>query len=79
MEVFSQISTSLIKKHQAKLEKADLIILDGNPPIETMRTVLDMAANFGKPGMYNLLDKEILYCIYYICIYGIYYIPRKLE
>ncbi|XP_033232223.1 pseudouridine-metabolizing bifunctional protein C1861.05 isoform X3 [Belonocnema kinseyi] len=56
MEIFSEISSSLIKKHHSKLQEADLIVLDGNPPIETMRTVLDIAENYRKTVWYEPTD-----------------------
>ena len=52
MNIFSEINCSLIKNHQSVLEAADLIIIDGNPPTETIRMVLNIAANFDKPGIF---------------------------
>lgn len=51
MDAFSEINVPLVKKNYSVLEKADLIVLDGNPPIETMSAILDIAKTLRKPGM----------------------------
>ncbi|XP_051160124.1 uncharacterized protein LOC127280860 [Leptopilina boulardi] len=56
MDAFSEIDVPLVKKHYSVLEKADLIVLDGNPPIETMRAILDIATSLRKPVWYEPTD-----------------------
>lgn len=56
MDAFSEINVPLVKKNYSVLEKADLIVLDGNPPIETMSAILDIAKTLRKPVWYEPTD-----------------------
>lgn len=50
MESFAAITPKLIKEYQSHLEKASLIVLDGNLELDAMRCVLDIASRTNVPG-----------------------------
>ncbi|KAK0085957.1 hypothetical protein PV325_004200 [Microctonus aethiopoides] len=45
MDIFESIDANLIRNNQSIIEQTQIIILDGNPPVETMREVIDIAYN----------------------------------
>lgn len=55
MNTFELINPNLIKKNYSKLEKARIIVLDGNSPIETIHEVIDIAVNCLVPGEFNFV------------------------
>lgn len=40
-----------IKRHEKVFENAQLVVLDSNIPLSTMKYVIKTAHRFGKPGM----------------------------
>jgi len=54
-ESFAAISPELIEECQSHLERASIIVLDGNVSLDTMRRVLDVASRSDVPGEWNLL------------------------
>ncbi|KAL6425190.1 hypothetical protein ACFW04_009446 [Cataglyphis niger] len=56
MESFTAIAPELIRECQSHLEEASLIILDGNPGLDTMRCVLDIASQANIPVWYEPTD-----------------------
>lgn len=50
MESFTAVTPELIRECQSHLEEASLIVLDGNPRLDTMRCVLDIASQANVPG-----------------------------
>lgn len=64
MEAFTEITQYLIKEHQTRLKEAPLIVLDGNPPLETMRSILEIAACSQIPGECLELFSLQLFCFF---------------
>ncbi|XP_015114276.1 pseudouridine-metabolizing bifunctional protein C1861.05 [Diachasma alloeum] len=56
MDIFDSIDVSLIHENRSALEQAQLIILDGNPPVDTIREVIDIAVNCQIPVWYEPTD-----------------------
>ncbi|XP_015585778.1 uncharacterized protein LOC107263278 isoform X2 [Cephus cinctus] len=56
MDAFSAISPDIIVRHKTNLEKSGLLILDGNTSLETIRTIMDIAAQFTIPVWYEPTD-----------------------
>lgn len=52
MTAHESISPNLVRKYQSELSKASIIVLDGNPPIESIAEVFDVAAEFNIPGKF---------------------------
>lgn len=50
MDAFASITPNLVKKYRSHIEKASLIVLDGNLPVDTIQYVLDLAAYSEIPG-----------------------------
>ncbi|XP_043263251.1 pseudouridine-metabolizing bifunctional protein C1861.05 [Colletes gigas] len=56
MDLFASISPNLIKKYQSYVENASFIVLDGNPPLDTIKYVLDLAIYSKIPVWYEPTD-----------------------
>ncbi|EFN68914.1 Uncharacterized sugar kinase yeiC [Camponotus floridanus] len=56
VESFTAITPKLIKEYQSYLEEASLIVLDGNPGLDTLRCVLDIASQANVPVWYEPTD-----------------------
>lgn len=55
MDIFESIDVNLIRNNQSIIEQTQIIVLDGNPPMETMREVIDIAYNRLLPGKFNYI------------------------
>lgn len=73
MDILNSIDPSLVRDNRSAFEQAKLIILDGNPSLETINEVIDIAVNClvpGKVNRFNLLhDLKNNTLIYSHCIY----------
>ncbi|XP_066602290.1 uncharacterized protein [Prorops nasuta] len=56
MEAFDAINVDLVQKHQSLIEAASLILIDGNLPENTIRSLVDVAANSKIPVWYEPTD-----------------------
>ncbi|XP_063992932.1 uncharacterized protein LOC135170804 [Diachasmimorpha longicaudata] len=56
MDIFDSIDVSLVHENRSALEQAQLIILDGNPPVDTVHRVIDTAVNYQIPVWYEPTD-----------------------
>ncbi|XP_011311477.1 pseudouridine-metabolizing bifunctional protein C1861.05 [Fopius arisanus] len=56
MDIFDSIDVSLVEENRSSLEEAQLIILDGNPPLQTIHQVIDIAVNCQIPVWYEPTD-----------------------
>ncbi|KPJ13595.1 Pseudouridine kinase [Papilio machaon] len=50
MDIHNQITTQMVDKHIETLERAPLVVLDGNVPQTTMDYVLQLCHELNKPG-----------------------------
>ncbi|KPI93350.1 Pseudouridine kinase [Papilio xuthus] len=61
MDIHNQITTQMVDKHIETLEKAPLVVLDGNVPQSTMDYVLQLCHELNKPGENMNLITALLY------------------
>lgn len=54
MKALAAIDANLIKKHQLHLERASMIVMDGNLPAESMKLILDIALDNKIPGEFEI-------------------------
>ncbi|CAK9802347.1 Pseudouridine kinase [Anthophora quadrimaculata] len=62
MDIFANMTVDLVKKYQSCIENASFIVLDGNPPLDTIRYVMDIAASSKIPGKRHPLIFFFLFC-----------------
>ncbi|XP_057332372.1 uncharacterized protein LOC130672097 [Microplitis mediator] len=56
MDILNSIDPSLVRDNRSAFEQAKLIILDGNPSLETINEVIDIAVNCLVPVWYEPTD-----------------------
>ncbi|XP_034943463.1 pseudouridine-metabolizing bifunctional protein C1861.05 isoform X2 [Chelonus insularis] len=58
MEIFNSIDCQLIENNLSAFEKAQLIILDGNPPLKTIQKIIDIASRCSIPVWFEPTDAK---------------------
>ncbi|XP_044578576.1 uncharacterized protein LOC123261130 isoform X1 [Cotesia glomerata] len=56
MDLLNSIEPNLVRDNRSGFEKAKLIVLDGNPSLETINEVIDIAVNCSVPVWYEPTD-----------------------
>lgn len=56
MEAFDKIDTRLVEQNMSALNESSMLILDGNPPLDTIKLALDVSRKGKKPVWYEPTD-----------------------
>nr|XP_022913649.1 pseudouridine-metabolizing bifunctional protein C1861.05 [Onthophagus taurus] len=56
MEIFKELTPEMVEKHEGVIKDASILVLDGNPPMESLSMVLEMAQRYQKQVFFEPTD-----------------------